>query len=78
MACADKRGAGRGAGACELLRCSMDDMPFGRTDGDPADCMAGDSCSLFLEAEVTLSDGTVLTDADTFVPYKHMDRRAGI
>lgn len=60
-------------GACELLRCSMDDMPFGRTDGDPADCMAGDSCSLFLEAEVTLSDGTVLTDADTFVPYKHME-----
>lgn len=60
-------------GACELLRCSMDDMPFGRTDGDSADCMAGDSCNLFLEAEITLSDGTVLTDADTFVPYKHME-----
>ncbi len=60
-------------GACELLRCSMDDMPFGQRDGGTAECMAEDPCSLFLEAEVTLSDGTVLRDVDTFVPYKHME-----
>ena len=60
-------------GACELFRCSMDDMPFGRMDGDAADCMMGDPCRLFLEAEVTLSDKTVLRDVDTFVPYKHME-----
>lgn len=51
--------------ACELLRCGMDAMPF--------DNGSGDKCSLFLEAEVVLDDGTVLTDVDTFVPYKHME-----
>ncbi|MDE6365674.1 MAG: glycoside hydrolase family 2 protein [Lachnospiraceae bacterium] len=59
--------------ACELLQCEMGDMPFYRTDRDFADRMAGDNCRLFLEAEVTLSDGTVLTDVDTFVPYKHIE-----
>ena len=28
---------------------------------------------LFLEAEAVLEDGTVLTDTDTLVPYKHME-----
>ncbi|MDE7476692.1 MAG: glycoside hydrolase family 2 protein [Lachnospiraceae bacterium] len=29
--------------------------------------------NLFLEAEVVLADGTVLTDTDTIMPYKHME-----
>lgn len=64
--------------ACELLRCAMDDMPSGKAkspaDGlKSANNMAGAQDGLFLEAEVILSDGTVLTDVDTFVPYKHME-----
>lgn len=32
-----------------------------------------DADNLFLEAEVVLADGTVLTDTDTLMPYKHLE-----
>ncbi|MDE7321596.1 MAG: glycoside hydrolase family 2 protein [Lachnospiraceae bacterium] len=59
--------------ASELLQCGMDAMPFPKTAGDKSTVADGDKSSLFLEAQVTLDDGTLLTDVDTFVPYKHME-----
>lgn len=32
-----------------------------------------DKDNLFIEAEVVLEDGTILTDTETIVPFKHMD-----
>lgn len=43
--------------ACELIKCEIEDK----------------KCNLFFEAEVMLADGTVLTDIETFVPYKYME-----
>lgn len=62
--------------ACALLKCKMDTM-FLNNETEVscaiADKNAIDKCNLFFEAEVTLADGTVLTDVETFVPYKHME-----
>lgn len=51
--------------AAELLRC-----PFQTEFADTGFAGADD---LFLEAEVVLADGTVLTDTDTLIPYKHLE-----
>ena len=51
--------------AAELIRC-----PFQTEFADTGFAGADD---LFLEAEVVLADGTVLTDTDTLIPYKHLE-----
>lgn len=61
--------------ACVLLKCEMDTIFLNKEvkDNCADDKKAIDKCSLFFEAEVTLADGTILTDVETFVPYKHME-----
>lgn len=61
--------------ACVLLKCEMDTIFLNKEvkDNCADDKKAIDKCNLFFEAEVTLADGTILTDVETFVPYKHME-----
>lgn len=61
--------------ACVLLKCEMDTIFLNKEVKDNCvdDKKAIDKCNLFFEAEVTLADGTILTDVETFVPYKHME-----
>lgn len=56
------------AGALSAL--SLICCPFQTEFADTGYAGADD---LFLEAEVTLADNTVLTDTDTLVPYKHLE-----
>lgn len=61
--------------ACVLLKCEMDTIFLNKEAKDNCadDKKAIDKCNLFFEAEVTLADGTILMDVETFVPYKHME-----
>lgn len=61
--------------ACVLLKCEMDTIFLNKEvkDNCADDKKAIDKCNLFFEAEVTLADETILTDVETFVPYKHME-----
>lgn len=61
--------------ACALLKCEMDTIFLNKEveNNCADDKKAIDKYNLFLEAQVTLADGTVLTDVETFVPYKHME-----
>lgn len=67
--------------ACELLQRKMKEMPFYQATADKSiivdkkfvDSRTNNEYNLFLEAQVTLADGTVLTEVDTFVPYKYME-----
>jgi len=64
----------KGLSACALLKCEIDTMFLNCEAGEKdIDRNEIDKCNLFLEAEVILADGTILTDVDTFVPYKHME-----